>query len=241
MPISSRNFSRCAALGLAAAACAIPFAQATAQPATGTSQINSPNLATRSAKFTTSKGTGSRKSAESVAVEISTIVKETLVRNPYYFPGALISRDDVSPVFEKLLRLGVIDAEDQEDLYGSVLSDSSPLVRRLKTPVGRAFMKKIASDPTAYDRLERISWTIDGRKLLDRFLNSKDGVEQFQRLKTPADLARVSKQLAADPHTADFAQPTGHILTADQLIQKLQELAASRNPPQKPDATRPAR
>jgi hypothetical protein len=175
--------------------------------------------------------TNNTKSKNPVA-EIGAIVDRSLAKNPYYFPGALISRSDVSPICEKLLEQGLTDAEDQEDLYASVLSDQAPLVKRLKTPAGRAFMKKIVTDKTAFDRLERLSWTVDGRKLLESFVSAKDGYERFQKLKTPADLAKVSKQLAADSHTPDFNLPTGHILTADALVQKLQELRAGRdNPP----------
>lgn len=169
-------------------------------------------------------------------LDFRTIVPESLARNPYYSPGFLISRVDVETLISLLLEKGIVPDFDQEDLYDSLLSDQSPLVNRLKTPKGRAFMKKVGSDPTAYDRLERLSWSVDGRKLLDSMLSSKDSYERFQKLKMPADLAKVSKALAADPRTQDFSLPTGHIHTADQLVKRLEELCAKPNAAGEPES-----
>jgi hypothetical protein len=214
MSNSTRTVSRRGVLcGFAAAAvvCVTPAVNAAEQTSRAASKANS------------------KESTKSAAAEIALVVDQALAKSPYYFPGALISRADVSPIFEKLLTQGLMNSEDQEHLYGSILADQSTLVKRLKTPAGRAFMKKIVTDKTAYHRLARISWTADGRKLLDSFLASKDGFEKFQKLKTPADLAQVSKQLASDPRTQVFALPTGQILTADDLVKKLEELATARD------------
>lgn len=170
-----------------------------------------------------------RNAAGATAAQLKTQVEQTLKKNPYYSPGFLISRRDVESLFAQLLADGVTSAEDQEDLSECVLSDSSFLVGRLKTPVGRAFMKKIASDPTVYDRLERLSWTPDGRQLIDSLLRAKDGAAQLQQLQTSAQLAKLSKRLAADASTEDFALQTSRCHTAEELVAKLTEVIAARN------------
>ncbi|WP_254513446.1 hypothetical protein [Anatilimnocola floriformis] len=161
--------------------------------------------------------------------QLRTMVEQTLAKNPYYSPGFLISRRDVETLFSKLLTDGVTEPDDQEDLVETLLSDSSFLVGRLKTPVGRAFMKKIATDKTAYDRLERLSWSPDGRKLIDTIIAAKDGPAQLQQLQTAEQLAKISKRLAADPRTADFALPTNKAHTADELVTKLEEVLAAKH------------
>lgn len=183
------------------------------------------------AKTNSTKGRtpGVAKAAEPTAAQLKAMVEQTLKKSPYYSPGFLISRRDVETLFAQLLAEGVTVAEDQEDLSECVLSDSSFLVGRLKTPAGRVFMKKIASDPTVYDRLERLSWTPDGRQLIDSFLKAKDGAAQLQQLKTSAQLAKLSKRLAADASTPDFALQTSRCHTAEELVTKLTEVIAAKN------------
>jgi hypothetical protein len=178
---------------------------------------------------TSSKSSVASNVAEPTAAQLKAMVEQTLKKNPYYSPGSLISRRDVEVLFAQLLADGVTSTEDQEDLSECVLSDSSFLVGRLKTPAGRAFMKKIASDPAVYDRLERLSWTPDGRQLIDSFLKAKDGAAQLQQLKTSAQLAKLSKRLAADASTPDFALQTSRCHTAEELVAKLTEVVAAKD------------
>jgi hypothetical protein len=190
------------------------------------SQANAQSAKTGGAR---SKSSVAINTAEPTAAQLKAMVEQTLKKNPYYSPGFLISRRDVESLFAQLLADGVTSTEDQEDLSECVLSDSSFLVGRLKTPAGRVFMKKIASDPTVYDRLERLSWTPDGRQLIDSFVKAKDGAAQLQQLKTSAQLAKLSKRLAADASTPDFALQTSRCHTAEELVTKLTEVIAAKN------------
>lgn len=169
------------------------------------------------------------KKTESPAVQMRTLVQQTLAKNQYYAPGYLISRRDVETLFSQLLKMGLTDTENQEDLAECVLRDNSFLVGRLKTPLGRAFMKQIASSPELYDRLERLSWTPDGRQLIDILLKSKDGATKLQQLRSADQVAKLSQRLAADSRTADFDLPTSRVHTADELIAKLEEIIAAKN------------
>ncbi len=188
----------------------------------------SPNAASRISD-SANKTAKAAKPAEPTAAALKSMVEQALKKNPYYAPGFLISRRDVESLFSQLLTEGITSTDDQEDLAESVLSDSSFLVGRLKTPAGREFMKKIASDPTTYDRLERLSWTPDGRKVIDNLLKAKDGATQLQQLKTSAQVAKLSKRLAADASTEEFALQTTRCHTADELVAKLQEVIAAKN------------
>lgn len=158
------------------------------------------------------------------ANELRGIIQTELGRNSFYAPGNLLSRSDATSVFDALRAKGIDLSEDAESLNEDFLSENSPLVRLLKSPDGRKFMKNIVGDPTAYDRLERLSWTYDGRYLIEDLLRDKNGVKKFQQLKTKEQLAKFSKDLAADARTQDFALPTGRIHTADQLFERLDEL-----------------
>jgi hypothetical protein len=160
--------------------------------------------------------------------QLRALVQEKLSRNPNYSPGFLISHRDVEPIFNTLLEMGITISADQEGLYDSILPDNAPLVKLLKTPNGRAFMKKIGTDATAYDRLERLSWTYDGRALIERFMSSKDGLARFQKLQTAEQVAKLSKELADDPRTEGFRLPTGRVHTAQDLVQRLEGALAKQ-------------
>jgi hypothetical protein len=162
--------------------------------------------------------------------KVKALIQEKLARNPYYSPGFLISHRDVEPIFNFLLEQGITIAEDHEELYDSILPDNAPLVRLLKTPKGREFQKQLAGDAAAYHRLERLSWSGDGKKVLEGLLDAKDGLARLQKLKNAADVAKLSKQLAADSRTQDFALPTGHIHTADELFKSLEQVLARQKP-----------
>jgi hypothetical protein len=156
--------------------------------------------------------------------QLRMLVNETLAQNSFYAPGFLITRRDVEPIFSKLLEKGLTTPNDQEALADLVVSEQSSLAKLLKTPSGRAFMKKLGSDTAAYDRLERMSWTFQGRKLAERIINDKDGVAILKQIDTAAELATFSKELAADPRTEDFHLPTGKAHTAEEFVERVAEV-----------------
>jgi hypothetical protein len=181
------------------------------------------------AAFAQSQNSAQQAKPKLSANELRGLIQTELARNHYYKPGYLLSRSDAANVFDALRAKGFDLSDDAESLYEEFLAENSPLVKLLKSPDGRDFMQKIAADPTAYDRLERLSWSLDGRFLIEDWINAKDGVKKFQALRTKEQLAKVSRELAEDAHTADFALPTGRIHTADQFFARLDELL--NNPP----------
>ncbi|WP_425615384.1 hypothetical protein NA78x_005301 [Anatilimnocola sp. NA78] len=161
--------------------------------------------------------------------ELKATVHAKLGRNPYYAPGFLLSRGDVDDVCEELEDKGFEMPSDREALYEDLLGDSSPLVKLLKTPQGRTFMKKVAGDPTVYDRMERLSWSFDGRVWLEKIVSAKDGPAKLKQLQTKEQVAKLSKALASDPRTQDFALPTGRVHTADELCEHLTQLLEQKD------------
>jgi hypothetical protein len=174
-----------------------------------------------------SNAKASQQKSPLTAADLKKVINDRLAKNPYYSPGFLIAHSDVEPIFNFLLERGVTIADDHEALYDSILPNNAQLVRLLKTPLGREFQKKLAGNAEAYHRLERLSWSPDGRKVLEELLRAKDGPARFQKL-TAAELAKMSKNLATDPRTEDFNLPTGNIHTEAELLQYLEKALEAR-------------
>ena len=177
-------------------------------------------------KSATPKKPAERKNKLTIA-EVQKLISERLGKNSLYSKGFLLSHSDVEPIFNFLLDRGITIAEDHEELYDSILPDNAQLVRLLKTPVGREFQKKVNGNAAAYDRLERLSWNPDGRKVLEEMIRAKDGYARFEKL-SKADLAKLSKKLGADSRTEDFDLPTGHIHTEAELLKFLEKILAQQ-------------
>ena len=158
--------------------------------------------------------------------DVKAIVQRHLASNPSYRRGDLIAREDVEPIFNELLKLGVKPFDQQEELYDSFVPADSLLVQVLRTPQGRAFMRKASQTPGAYDRLERLAWMPQGQALLQQMVRSPDGPEQLQRLSSAEGMQLVAKQLGDDSRGRNFSLPTGHIHTEDQLLTRLQTISA---------------
>lgn len=152
--------------------------------------------------------------------QIEQIVAEQMDRKRDYRPGDLISRADVEPIFNRLLELGVEPA-DRETLYDAFLPHNSFLVSELSTAAGMKFMRKVSKFPNVYDRLERLSWMPAGRELIRELTHRADGPEVLQSLTTLQGAEAVEKIMAGDIRGANFALPTGHIHTAEQLLERL--------------------
>ena len=160
--------------------------------------------------------------------DVKAIVQRHLSSNPSYRRGDLVTREDVEPIFNDLLKLGIKPFDQQEELYDSFVPADSLLVQVLRTPQGRTFMRKASQSPGAFDRLERLAWIPQGQVLLQQMIASPNGPEQFQRLSSPAGLQLMAKQLGDDPRGRNFSLPTGHIHTEDQLLARLQAVSAKQ-------------
>ena len=160
--------------------------------------------------------------------DVKAIIQRHLSNKPNYRRGDLIVREDVEPIFNDLLELGIKPFDNQEELYDSFLPSVAFLAQTLRTPAGRTFMRQVYRLPGAYDRLERLAWLPKGKALLQQLVLNADGPEQFQSLTTTDGMQRVAKLLADDPRGSNFSLPTGHIHTEDQLLRRLETISAKQ-------------
>ncbi|HZZ71059.1 MAG TPA: hypothetical protein VFE24_02335 [Pirellulales bacterium] len=157
-------------------------------------------------------------------VDLAAVVKRTLSQNVDYRPGDLISQNEIEPIVDELLNLGVRPA-DNEELYDAILTANDHLVVLFQAPGSRAFIREAAKTPGAYDALERLGWTAAGREMLDQLIANPDGQKMFQTLMTPAGSAKFQELVKNDPRGRNFGLPTGRVHTADDFIQRLQSKA----------------
>ena len=154
--------------------------------------------------------------------QVEQIVAQQMAKKRNYQPGDLISRADVEPIINRLLELG-IEPADREVVYDAFLPHNSFLVRELSTAAGMKFMRKVSKYPQVYDRLERLSWMPAGRELIRELTHRPDGPEVLQSLTTPEGAKAVEKIMAGDIRGTNFALPTGHIHTVEELLNRLKE------------------
>lgn len=154
--------------------------------------------------------------------QVEKVIADHLARKRDYQPGDLITRADMEPIFNRLLELGVEPA-NRETLYDQFLPYNSFLASELSMPAGRKFMRQVSKYPNVYDRLERLSWMPAGRELIREMTQRADGPEVLLSLTTPQGAKAVEQIMAGDIRGQNFHLPTGHIHTAEQLIQQLRE------------------
>ncbi|MGC3968225.1 MAG: hypothetical protein QM775_12895 [Pirellulales bacterium] len=157
--------------------------------------------------------------------QVEELVSRHLRANVLYAPGDLISQDDVEPIFNELIESGY-RSPDTESLYDSFLPDRDPFIKLMRTPEGRMFMRSIAKLPGSFDRLERLSWSETGRKLLDEMIHSNQGKRAFEHILSDEGSKVVENMLAKDPRGQNFRLPTGKVHTANELIDHLCEMYA---------------
>lgn len=155
------------------------------------------------------------------------LVAAHLKANPGYVAGDLLTQRDVEPIFNALIEQGRKPA-DNESLYDAILPDRDFLAMSLRTPEGMKFMRAVSKLPHAYDRLERLSWSATGRKMLAELIAAPEGPSMFERILTPAGTALVEESLKNDPRGANFQLPTGKIHTADELIEQLERTVGKK-------------
>jgi hypothetical protein len=162
--------------------------------------------------------------------QVKALVEQRLAENPKYHPGDLIAVDNVEPIFDELTDRGVnLDVNSgAEELFDSFLRDTDYLVVASHLPEGRRFMHLVSETPGAYDLMERLSWSEDGRRLLHDLILSPEGAAHFKEMLTPSGLKKLKQVLAADPGSKQFGLPTGHIYTADGMLRHMEGFLAKK-------------
>ena len=137
-------------------------------------------------------------------------------------PTDLISRDQATRLLDSLKKLGW-DVEGRDEMLADVLSESDPLVKRLRTKAGKKFMRQSARYSQGYDRLDRLERLPDGQQILKRLIDGPDGYKLIEYLTTSSGGKNMGKMLGKIPEGEKFNQPTGRIYTQGDLLARLKK------------------
>lgn len=158
--------------------------------------------------------------------ELRTIVARHLPARYAYRSGDLICRRDVEPIFNELLARGIEPTGDREEMYAGLLPESDYLVKLLRGPQGRLFMRRAQELPGAYDFLDRLSWFPAGRETLYHLVHSKEGFTQLQAMLAPSGHAQTEAAFGDEPRAQNLFLPTGRIYTEHDLLRRLEAIHA---------------
>jgi len=148
---------------------------------------------------------------------VAAVVRSHLASLPDFQTNDLLARSDVEGVWDKLAAAGW-QVADRREIVQDVLPDSHLLVAQFRTRQGKVLMRKIASKPLVYDRLDRVSEVAGGPQLIRQLPRLPDGELAIGHLE---DL--LPKIGSPDKRAVkDFDKPTGKIYTAAQLLDRLQ-------------------
>ncbi len=134
----------------------------------------------------------------------------------------LIAREDVEPLLKKLAAAGLV-VKKPDDLLNLLLTKNDFLYVELHTSAGRKFMRRIASYPDGYDRLDRLRRLPRGMQTVRDLIRGPGGERMIEYMTTAAGGKALGKQLSQDPNGANFNAPTGRIYTVRNLLDYLKE------------------
>jgi hypothetical protein len=153
---------------------------------------------------------------------IERTVREHFAGQRDFRSGDIIARGDVAQVLGQLRAIGW-DVPNQEQLLNRTLEDQHYLVRTLRSPRGRTFMRKISRQRLPYDKLDRATKLPGGERLIVDLLRSPDADRVFRGGNVVGfqSLARQVPRSSRTPRPSDFVQPTGRIYTVEALLEAL--------------------
>jgi hypothetical protein len=158
--------------------------------------------------------------------EVSQVVQRHFGTKPDYRSGDLITRDDVEPLLNRIMRMGLPLSDAKRILEGVPAKDGF-LAQQLATPGGRKFMRRISGYPNAYDRLDRLSRLPRGQKIVRELIKGPGGEKMIEYMTTARGGKELGRMLSDGPNGADFNSPTGRIYTADLLLASLKQCHAA--------------
>jgi hypothetical protein len=171
--------------------------------------------------------TASSVAAEQPAAKDFRVVAHAVERSfaslPGYVAGDLVSRSQIRAALVRVQDAGW-DVPQADEIVERGLAEDSFLVARLSTPAGRKFMRKVAGEPGAYARLDRLSSISRGETLVNDLIRRKGGDEMIRYLATTQGGRQLGRQLAATRNGVDINKPTGRIYTAADLIAVLKQI-----------------
>lgn len=154
--------------------------------------------------------------------KIEQVVVDHFRAIPDYQPGAIITRSQVEPLLRKLHRLGWPVA-DRKEVLDRVMADDDWLVQELRTSDGRRFASHIAGQAEGYDRLDRLSRLVNGKRIVRDLIHGPGGYRMIEYMTQSRGGHELGRMLSKAPNGADFNQATGRIYTLDALLAQLKK------------------
>jgi hypothetical protein len=158
--------------------------------------------------------------------EVQTAVEAYFRENRERRDEDIVSRSQVAEILLQLEELGWQVPESKE-LLNSVLDEQHVLVRTMRTPAGRKFLAKVAKRDLIYDRLDRIASVSGGPELIRDLVKLPDG-EKYAKPRSGGGVPDLLDLLPKNSsgrtrRVKDYDQPTGHIYTEADLLERLAE------------------
>ncbi len=156
---------------------------------------------------------------------VRSIIEARLLAQPDFRRSDLISRGDVASALREVEALGWKDVSRSE-VISQMLDDGEFLVRELRSPQGRTFMRRVADYRLIYDRLDRVSRAPGGHALIHDLIKLPDG-HRYARMETPPGVPSLTDLLpkglsGKTPRIKDLDKPTGRVYTLDELLRRLE-------------------
>jgi hypothetical protein len=152
--------------------------------------------------------------------EVEQTVKGQLVKSKDYKPGDILSGSQVRAITKELADIGW-EISDRKDIEGQALADGDFLVKQLRTKKGTKFMRRIASLPGGYDRVDRLRKMPYGNRRIRELIAGPDGFKLIQYMTTSKTGLNLGKQLSRGKNGKGFNKSTGHIYTEKDLLKRL--------------------
>jgi hypothetical protein len=146
-------------------------------------------------------------------------------RQEGYQRNDLVWRSRVEPLFDELARLGW-SVDDRASLLAKLPGENDTMVVALRSPDGQKLMRKIATVPLAFDRLDRMARLERGARRVQDLVNTPKAEQVFRAFNTTGG-AELARRMTSAPGGRDFERPTGRIYTAEQLLAALKKSYAA--------------
>lgn len=147
-------------------------------------------------------------------------VQQVLALDPDYQTGDLLTAPKVDRVLAKLEKINWKVA-DAHEIVKLVLSDSDWMAERLSSGDGREFMRRIATMPGGYDRVDRLRNMPNGQYQVSDFIESPGGYTMIEYMTTTQEGKNLGALVSEGVNGADFNKPTGRIYTERELLKRL--------------------
>ena len=140
-----------------------------------------------------------------------------------YRDGDLLDRGRVQGVLKVLARIGW-EVPGGGDLVERALPEGNFLVTQFAKGRGQAFMRKVASLPNGYSKLDRLSTTSGGKKHIRYLIRQKDGHLLVKYLTTTQGGRNLGRQMASVRNGVNLNKKTSRIYTAEELLDELKKI-----------------